>query len=76
MTDETLRNTPEETLRRQAQEIKRLEQVVERLSWRNRNQKGEIRRLNRAMIERNYLVAKWGSEVAEIRGTNNEIASG
>lgn len=53
----------------QAREIQELKRKLERALFKNRQQKAEIRRLNTAIIKKNYVVKTWSDEVAQVRGT-------
>jgi hypothetical protein len=56
-------------------ENQRLETANERLRWKNYNQRGEIRRLNKAIIAKNYLNDKWSREVEAARSNPSDNAS-
>lgn len=60
-------NKPDTLIRQLMEEKAVLEAKLQRAYWKNRNQKNEIKRLNRAMIERNSLVNKWVTEVSKVR---------
>ena len=65
-----MKNTPEERLKELAQENAELKRINERMAYRNRMQRNEIRKLNRAIIERNYVNHMWAAEVAKARGND------
>ncbi len=49
------------------EENNRLQTLVERLKWKNHNQKNEIRRLNRAHIEKNNIISARESQLELFR---------
>jgi len=51
-----LKNSPDQIIKDLIEDNRRKEEVIERLKWRCRNQKAEIRRLNTAHIVKNNFV--------------------
>jgi hypothetical protein len=58
-----LRNSPDAIIKDLLAEINRMETVIERLQYRNRNQKQEIRRLNNAHISKNNILNKMNTRL-------------
>lgn len=65
-----LHNKPDVLIRELLTRVNELEGKLQRAHWKTRNQRNEIKRLNRAMIERNHLVNKWSHEVSKVRLTD------
>ncbi len=63
----TIKNTPEQIIREQAQRIKELEAKLEKAFWRIKNQKGEIRRLNSANIKKIHLISKREETINDLK---------
>jgi len=68
------KQTKEDLVGNLTRENQELRVALQKAHWKKRNQKNEIKRLNRVIIERNYLAQNWYAEAMNIRnGTIKEI---
>ena len=65
-------NKPDAMIADLIAQVLALEAKLERAHWRNKNQRREIRNLNKVIVGQYYVVTKWKNEVASTRKMNIE----